>query len=174
MDDLNLCRPTEADVADLHVIVSDPRVWTHYPSLRPSSIDQTRSLVNRWMMQWEVDGLGPSIVRNRDSIIGYGGCDRRRGAFWNLGYRLAADVQGRGLATMIAQAAVDAARRHDDSLPVVAYLVEHNRASARVAEKVGLSLVHRAPDAGNPDPTVIRLVFADRPLTAEELSAVVE
>lgn len=171
MDDVSLSRPTAADVADLHAIVSDPRVWTHYPSLRHTSIDETRALVDRWTSQWDRDGLGPWVVRTQDSIIGYGGCDRRRDAFWNLGYRLAASMHGRGLATRVAHAAVDAARRHDDSLPIVAYLVEHNRASARVAEKVGLSLIHRAPDAGNPDPTVIRMVYADRPLSSRELAA---
>jgi RimJ/RimL family protein N-acetyltransferase len=54
---------------------------------------------------------------------------------------------------------------------VIAYLVEHNRGSARVAEKLGLELVHRAPDVGNPDPAVMRLVYADRPLTSEQLAA---
>ena len=55
-------------------------------------------------------------------------------------------------------------------VPVIAFLVEHNRPSAAVAEKAGLSLVHRAPDAGNPDPAVMRLVYADRPLSAVQLA----
>jgi hypothetical protein len=33
-----------------------------------------------------------------------------------------------------------------------------------------LRLVHRAPDAGNPGPDVIRLVYADRELTAAQLA----
>jgi hypothetical protein len=40
-----------------------------------------------------------------------------------------------------------------------------------VAEKVGLSLRHSAPDAGNPDPEAVRLVYADRELTDLELAA---
>lgn len=54
---------------------------------------------------------------------------------------------------------------------MIASLVEHNRGSARVAEKLGLELVHRAPDVGNPDPGIVRLVYADRPLTADQLAA---
>jgi RimJ/RimL family protein N-acetyltransferase len=49
----------------------------------------------------------------------------------------------------------------------VAYLLENNRASAAVAEKLGLTLRHRGPDAGNPDPSAIRVVYADRPLPPE-------
>ena len=54
---------------------------------------------------------------------------------------------------------------------MIAYLVEHNSASAHVAEKLGLELVHRAPDVGNPDPAVFRLVYADRPLTSAKFGA---
>lgn len=53
--------------------------------------------------------------------------------------------------------------------PVVAYLLEHNSASARVAIKLGFDLVHRGPDEGNPDATAIRLIYSDRPLTPAQL-----
>ena len=46
--------------------------------------------------------------------------------------------------------------------PVLAFLLEHNVASRRTAEKVGLRLVWRGPDDGNPDPDAVRLVFLDR------------
>jgi hypothetical protein len=47
---------------------------------------------------------------------------------------------------------------------VIAYLLEHNRESRGRAERTGLQLVWRGPDAGNPDPDAVRLVYADRPL----------
>jgi hypothetical protein len=47
---------------------------------------------------------------------------------------------------------------------VIAYLVEHNERSRGRAERSGLSLVWRGPDAGNPDPAAVRLIYADRPL----------
>ncbi|MEO6531043.1 MAG: hypothetical protein ABI563_00360 [Specibacter sp.] len=55
---------------------------------------------------------------------------------------------------------------------MVAYLLEHNAASAPVARRVGLAFVHRGPDAGNPDKDAILLVYADRQLTTDELAAV--
>lgn len=104
-------------------------------------------------------------------LIGNGGCTLLGGEVWNLGYRLSADHHGNGYATELASAAVERAHAVDPARPVIAYLVEHNRASARVAEKAGLALVHRTADAGNPDPSVQRLVYADRPLTGEQLAA---
>lgn len=69
----------------------------------------------------------------------------RQDAFWNLGYRFAPEAQGRGFATGLARAAVDAARERRPELPVVAYLLENTPASAAVARKVGLALRHRGP-----------------------------
>jgi hypothetical protein len=43
-------------------------------------------------------------------------------------------------------------------------LLEPNVQSRRRAERAGLGLVWRGPDAGNPDPSAVRLVYADRPL----------
>jgi hypothetical protein len=40
-----------------------------------------------------------------------------------------------------------------------------------VAEKAGLTLVHRGPDPGDPDPDVMRLVYADRALTDAQRDA---
>lgn len=167
-----LQRPTPEDADGLYVICSDPRVWTHFPSLRHSDIEQTRLLLDRFISSWEHDGLGTWIVRTPQSqtIIGYGGCSIKHGTFWNLGYRFAYDAQGQGFATELSLEAVRQAKLSRPDLPIVAYLLEHNMASARVAEKVGLSLVHRCLDAGNPDPNAIRLVYADRPLSNEELS----
>lgn len=45
------------------------------------------------------------------------------------------------------------------------------RVWTHLPSRLGLELVHRAPDAGNPDPTAVRLVFADRDLTAAQLEA---
>lgn len=170
---LVLSRPAPTDLDDVFALNADPRLWTHFPSLVHSSEEQSREQLERWMLGWSRDGLGTWVVRSAGSgeVIGYGGCSVSRDAFWNLGYRFAFSAQGFGYATELAREAVAQARAARPELPVVAYLVEHNAGSAHVAEKVGLSLVHRAPDVGNPDPAVMRLVYADRPLRAEELAA---
>ena len=170
---LLLSRPAPGDAAGMYAICSDPRVWTHFPSLRHTDPAQTAAMLDAFTAKWDQDGLGPWVVRTmgEQEIIGQGGCSIKAGVFWNLGYRFSADVHGRGYATELSQEAIRQAKAHRTELPVVAYLLEHNVASARVAEKLGLTLVHRGPDAGNPDPHAIRLVYTDRPLTPEELAA---
>ena len=187
-DRLRLSRPEPDDLDAMFAIYSDPRVWTHFPSLRPTDPERIAAMLGRWADSWRIHGLGSWIVRLRDTgeVIGNGGCTmlpvhepgvhdpgaRHPGAdsgdsarVWNLGYRLSADHHGHGYATEVSRAALVAAAQVAPEIPVIAFLVEHNRASAAVAEKVGLRLVHRAPDAGNPDPAVMRLVYADRALT---------
>lgn len=172
-DRLDLYRPTPQDLPGLHAIVSDPRVWEHYPSLRSAELSQTETRLERWMRGWETDGIGSWIARERgrDAIVGHGGLNLIDGVVWNLGYRFAPEVQGRGLATELARRALERARSLDDGRPVVAYLLEHNVASGAVAQKLGLRLVDRGPDAGNPDPSAVRLIYSTRALTPGELAA---
>lgn len=168
---LRLDIPTADDVDEMHAIYSDPRVWTHFPSLRHTESARTRSMLDVWIAAWRDVGLGPWIVRARgdDTVLGHAGCSPRDG-WWNLGYRFAAEAHGQGLATEASRPALAAAVRVRD-VPVVAYLLEHNHASRRVADKLGLALQHRGPDSDNPDPAAVRLVYADRPLTPEQRAA---
>jgi len=173
---LLLSRPDGGDLAGLHTICGDPRVWTHFPSLRHTTCGQTRGMLESFMAKWGADGLGPWVVRlpGDPAVMGHGGCSVKGGVFWNLGYRLSPDVQGRGFATELSLEAIAQAKQRRPELPVVAYLLEHNAASSRVAGKAGLDLVHRGPDAGNPDPHAVRLVYADRPLTLEQLAVILQ
>ncbi|MBT2474078.1 GNAT family N-acetyltransferase [Microbacterium sp. ISL-103] len=175
-DRLQLSRAVPSDLDAVFAIQSDPRVWTHYPSLRHTTRDDSIRMMERWERSWERAGLGSWVVRMRDTgeVIGNGGCTLLDGDVWNVGYRIAADHHGRGYATELARAAVDRARILAPDRAVIAYLVEHNTGSARVAQKLGLELVHRAPDAGNPDPSAIRLVYADRALTPGQLEAALQ
>lgn len=171
-DRLRLDRVQPDDLDALFAINTDPRVWQHFPSLRHTDPAQTAAMIEGWRRSWEHAGLGAWTVRTRDDdrVLGYGGCWQLGDTLWNLGYRLAAAEHGRGFATELATAAVDAAREADPARAVIAYLVAHNTASARVAEKVGLTLVDRTPDAGNPDAGVQRLIYADRPLSPAQLA----
>lgn len=173
---LVLSPPAPADLDSLFAIESDPRLWTHYPSLRHTERSQTLALINLWAKRWEEAGFGPWIARLKDDqrVIGAGGCSLLGGAVWNLGYRLAAEVHGRGYATEIASEAVRHARGINPKLPTAASLLEHNVASERVASKLGLQCVYRGPDTSNPSAGAIRLVYADRPLSSTELSTILD
>ena len=146
--------------------------------------EEAEAIIVKLQSQWELDGLGPWMVRRTvgGDLLGHCGCSlrgvsgpgashREPGAFWNLGYRFRPEVQGQGLATSVSRDAIAATAGVDADLPVVAYLLEHNTASAVVARKLGLQMIHRAPDAGNPDSAAVRLVFADRKLTPAQLEA---
>ncbi|SDX59462.1 hypothetical protein SAMN05661080_00500 [Modestobacter sp. DSM 44400] len=56
---------------------------------------------------------------------------------------------------------------------MIAHLLEHITESRGRAERSGLRLVWRGPDAGSPDPADVRLVYADRPVDDELLARVV-
>ena len=173
LGDLVLERPTLDDIPELHLIYSDSRVWTHLPTGRHREVGKTEEMVREWMRGWERDGLAAWMVRDAETreLLGHAGCSVRLQAFWNLGYRLAHEAHGRGIASRVGAYAVRQAQETLPGFPVVADLLEQNGASARVAEKVGLELQHRAPDAGNPDREAVRLIYADRELTDAQLQA---
>lgn len=180
-----LDRPGLQDLDEVFEIYSDPRVWTHFPSGRMARRAEAEAYLLACIADWEIDGLGTWVVRESEDgpVLGTCGTGVRRRpmvdewdpdrieAYWNLGYRFRPEVQGRGYASEISRLAVARAQELKPELPVIAYLLEHHVASRKVAEKVGLTLQHRAPDAGNPDPQAMRLVFADRVLTGSQLAA---
>lgn len=177
---LDLRAITMSDVDDLYALNSDPRVWTHLPSRVHTRREQTLAQVASAVAAWERDGLGYWTARLADAsagagvgaFAGVGGCAISQEVVWNVYYRFTPEVQGRGLATELAQAARAAALAVRPDLPVTALLLERNLASKAVAEKLGLRLAWRGPDAGNPCPDAIRLVYADRELTPEVLGKV--
>lgn len=169
---LTLAAVTDADLDELHSLSSDPRVWQHFPAGRHTSREQTARQIEGFVAAWRRDGLGywTARLREDDAFVGVGGCTLTRGVAWNVYYRIRPEMQGRGLASELVAAARAAAAQVRPDLPVVAYLVEHNLASRRTAERAGLRLAWRGPDAGNPDPDAVRLIFTDRELGDEALA----
>lgn len=176
---LDLRAVTSADMDEVHELHADPLVWGHFPSGRHTDRAQTAQFVGDVELDWAGTGLGYWTVRPRSDVpggpapgtlVGVAGVARRRRPVWNVYYRFAPGAQGFGFATEVVAAARDAASRVDPSLPVVAYLLEHNTGSKRTAERAGLELVWRGSDSGNPDPDAVRLVYADRPVRPEVLA----
>jgi RimJ/RimL family protein N-acetyltransferase len=183
---LRLDAVSAEDVDALHAVHADPRTWEHLPSGRHTDRDATEQLVLRFVGDWSVHGLGYWSVREladpagaQAPVVGVGGCALRRSddgrpLAWNVYYRLAPRVWGSGYARELTAAGRAAATEVDPRLPVVAYLLEHNHASRRTAERSGLRLRWRGPDAGNPDPDAVRLVHADREVPADLLAELTE
>jgi RimJ/RimL family protein N-acetyltransferase len=168
-----LSPPLDADLPDVHRLHADPAVWTHLPSGRHVEEGRTREMVALWQARWAERGLDVWVARSPDGrFIGVGGCGMRSADYWNLYYRLDPSVWGQGYARELIAAARAAAGAIAPALPVIAYLLEHNEGSRRAAERSGLTLAWRGPDAGNPDAGAVRLVYADRPLVPALLEAV--
>jgi len=174
-DRLTLTPVDPQDLDELHALHADPRVWVHFPTGRHTSREQTARQVAQFAADWERDGIGYWTARRRadGAFVGIGGVRLRPAGVLNVYYRLAPEQQGRGFAAELAREAVAAAGRTLPGVPVTAFLLEHNLASRATAERVGLELVWRGPDAGNPDPTAVRLVYADRELDEGTLQRLV-
>jgi len=182
---LRLDAVVPGDLDEHFALMSDPGVWAHLPSGRHTDPAKTAAGIEHSLRHWARDGLGYWTARLRSdladpppgltpgSVVGTGGCAVRVGTtWWNLYYRLTPPAWGLGLAAELVTAAIDAAHAVAPDRPVIAYLLEHNVESRGRAERAGLSLVWRGPDAGNPDPGAVRLVYADRPLPADLLEHV--
>jgi RimJ/RimL family protein N-acetyltransferase len=172
---LDLDAVVPADLDEHFALMSDPGTWAHLPSGRHTSPERTADGIAHSQRHWARDGLGYWTARLRADadvpglrpghVVGTGGCAVREGTtWWNLYYRFTPPAWGRGLAAELVAAALDAAHAVAPDRPVVAYLLEHNAESRGRAERAGLFLQWRGPDAGNPDPAAVRLVYADRPL----------
>jgi RimJ/RimL family protein N-acetyltransferase len=167
------------DLDEHYALLSDPGVWAHLPSGVHTDRARTADGVAAAVAHWASDGLGYWTARLRTDlpadrtppglgpgvVVGIGGCAVRAGTdWWNLYYRFTPPAWGLGLAAELVTAALDAAHTVAPDRPIIAYLLEHNAESRGRAERSGLTLVWRGPDAGNPDPGAVRLVYADRPV----------
>jgi RimJ/RimL family protein N-acetyltransferase len=182
-DRLQLDAVVPQDLDEHFPLMTDPGTWAHLPSGRHTTREQTAAGIEHSVGHWARDGLGywtarlladlPGTHLRAGDVVGTGGCAVRVGTeWWNLYYRFTPPSWGRGLAAELVTTALEAAHAVRPDLPVVAYLLAHNAESRGRAERSGLSLVWRGPDAGNPDPSAVRLVYADRPLDADLLDRI--
>jgi RimJ/RimL family protein N-acetyltransferase len=169
---LVLSTPMDTDMDELFDLHSDPRVWKHLPSGRHTDPVQTKELLDRYLKGWAENRLDVWVARDRETktLVGMGGPSLRGGRVWNLYYRLAPAAWGLGYAQEIVAAARTATAELGSELPHVAVLLEHNEGSRRTAERAGFDQVWRGQDQGSPDTSAMRLIYADRPLSSDDLA----
>jgi RimJ/RimL family protein N-acetyltransferase len=171
------------DLDEHFALLSDPDGWRHLPSGRHTEPGQTMAGIEHSVGHWQRDGLGYWTARllvdvagtplRAGDVVGTGGCALRAGtSWWNLYYRFTPPAWGTGLAAELVTAALECAHAVAPDRPVIAYLLAHNAQSRGRAERAGLTPAWRGPDAGNPDPAAVRLVYADRPLDADLLDRI--
>lgn len=130
------------DLEDMTRLLGDPEVMTFYP--QPKSRDEAREWIRWNQRNYERDGMGLWLLRNRASSSFIGDC----GLTWQLidgteeleiGYHVLPEFQGRGFATEAAIASRDLALSLGHRR-LVSIIHPNNRASRRVAEKVGMTV----------------------------------
>ncbi|HEX3834236.1 MAG TPA: GNAT family N-acetyltransferase [Solirubrobacteraceae bacterium] len=168
-------RPVDpvADLDALGRLFADPEGWWYDPPGRHTDLEASRRWLQRAAQRWDSDGLsywtvrlreGGDVIRVGGDVIGVGGAQRHRSGAWNLLYRLDTRHQGRGYATELGQAAMQAAAFVDADAAFIAWAAEHNTPSRRVAERIGLVDRGLRIDASD---GATRLAYADRELDDE-------
>ncbi|PUA83157.1 GNAT family N-acetyltransferase [Nocardioides currus] len=138
---LTFRRMVEDDLDAMARLLGDPVVMAHYP--RPKTRDEALAWIEWCRRGYARDGFGLWVIEDHDGGF-VGDC----GLTWQrldgvdeleVGYHVVADRQGEGLGSEAAAACVDFARSRGVER-VIAIIRPDNRASRRVAEKVGLEL----------------------------------
>ena len=144
-DRLRFREMTDADIDKMAALLGDPEVMRFYPA--PKSREEAAGWI-RWNQgNYAEHGYGLWIVETLSGEF-IGDC----GLTWQqvnaehkleVGYHVRSDLQGRGFATEAAAACRDYARDQIQAAELVAIIHPDNRASERVAEKIGM---HRVAD----------------------------
>jgi RimJ/RimL family protein N-acetyltransferase len=137
---LLLTQPCEADLDDLAIMSADPVVMATLGGVRNREF--TRVFFERHLAHWQQHGFGWWVLREPETqrFIGRGGL--RRFAIHGrdeieLGYGLAAEFWGRGLATELARESVRIGFEVLGFPDIIAFTLPTNLASRRVMEKTG-------------------------------------
>lgn len=151
------------DAEELFPILSDPASWWYEPARRHPDLATTVAYTERAAARWLPDGLSYWTVRKLSdgTVIGHGGVQRHRSGSWNLSYRIATAERGNGYGTELARAGIAAANQQDPASAVIAWVLENNPPSQRIAERVGLTNYGVRVDVSD---GVERIAFADRPI----------
>lgn len=167
------------DVDAVFRVFSDPATWRHLPSGRHTDREQSRRTVEDAEDSWITAGLGPWALRVTEAsaspelpagtFIGTGGVTMTPASVWNLGYRLSPESWGRGFATELARAAIDAAVAVDGERPVTARVLSNNPVSGTVAVRAGLSLIWEGPSTATVESGIWGQVYSDRGVSPSEL-----
>lgn len=136
---------TDADLDNMAALLGDPEVMRFYPA--PKSREEAASWIQWNRGNYAEHGYGLWIVETHNGEF-IGDC----GLTWQqvngaqkleVGYHVRSDLHGQGFATEAAVACRDYARQNLAAKELIAIIHPDNRASERVAEKIGM---HRIAD----------------------------
>ncbi|MEW6208040.1 MAG: GNAT family N-acetyltransferase [Acidobacteriota bacterium] len=139
----------ESDFDDLYAIVGDARVMRYVGDLNPYTGDQTRQAIENSQESYRQRGFGAWAIISKQSaqLIGMGGIEIS--PFRDMpevSYLFAPPCWGQGLATEFARAAIDYGFHQCGLREIGASFDPENKASMRVAEKVGMRFLRKGTD----------------------------
>ena len=148
-----LSAPGASDAADVVALRGDPRVgrWLG-GTLDPAA---AQAALVRWMSHWGAHGFGLWVARDRatGALVGYGGLSTMvvgGRAEVEVGWTIAAERWGEGLATELGAAAMEVAADPLGALTVISLTMPDNTRSRRVMEKLGLTYEREVTHRGLP------------------------
>jgi RimJ/RimL family protein N-acetyltransferase len=136
----------EADLDELAAINADAEVTRWVGDENGLSREQTWRRMAYWIGHWELRGFGQWALEERETgrLVGRAGLLRPDG--WpglEVGWLVAHEHWGRGIAPEAGRAAIEWAREELGADRIISLIEDHNHNSARVAEKLGMRVEGR-------------------------------
>jgi ribosomal-protein-alanine N-acetyltransferase len=136
---------TEEYSADFARVCADPEAMRFISGGRPLTDDDIRAIIHRTLAMWDQYGYGPwaAIDKQTGQWVGRMGlsllADWPGPDKWEVGFELAPEYWGRGLATEGARSAIRFGWSYTPLARIISVTAAAHRASRRVMEKCGLT-----------------------------------
>lgn len=149
------------DFRPYHAILSQPEVHRHFGPT-PMNAEEAWRRLTSFVGGWQLLGFGMWAVEEKANgklvgIVGlfnaWRGLDPEFGEKPEMGWIMAAETHGKGMASEACDAALDWAERNLKPTPIWAIIAPANEPSLKLAERLGFATVGEATYHG--DPTVI-------------------
>lgn len=163
----HLSKPTMDDLDDLHTLFADPRIWWNMPNHRHTSIDQTQTMLEHWIHDWQRHGIGYWVMRDHSGhFLGTGGI-RRAGDILNMRYYIPPRLWHLRYGSYLAASGQKIAAQYDAALPIFLAALARNYASCMIADKLGFVVVRR--DVDFTADAASRRIYADRAVRQQDI-----
>ncbi len=158
---LRLSALTPEDADDLYRIYGDPQTHTFNPAGPWPSLAFAQQKLHAWIEEYQQHGYGHWSIAWRDAparIIGFAGISPRELEgipVLNLGYRLAPEAWGKGVASEFCDFALRHAFTTCDLQEITAVVRPLHYASRRVLEKSSLIKTGTVNDIADAEPSLV-------------------
>jgi RimJ/RimL family protein N-acetyltransferase len=149
------------DFRPYHALVQHPAVHRHFGP-KPMGMEECWRRVASAVGGWQLNGFGTwAVERKADGkLVGNVGLftawrdlEPEFGEEPEMGWIMAAETHGQGLALEACRAALDWAHANLEPTPIWAIIAPANASSMKLAERLGFEIVHETPY--HDEPTVV-------------------